>query len=604
MNKNSIKKLTANNELINTKFEGYKLQPFPEETNLCRTALPGGRLQINKLPHNNRMGFRELQARIRFSHLADGFPLNDHTGTAFYVDDEYAVVMILFDKVTRSTEFFQIAQLVRPLNSVPSYTIPDQEIPLESQYPSVIALNSGLVLACNGIGDIELIGLEAKSDNTVAGAVVASASYEGDTTEGMTPVPCVLLSAKIIKEKIVMIVHSRASGTKTVFNIATLEMDLPNASSVRRADGVYESKLTTLHIQQGPEVPVYHAITNDGDHCILGSEVRYETIRGLATDADVEMEPVCKTDGVAPYEWMQDDSEISMEFAIPVGVSKNAVTCNFTRDHLSLIVQEKNFTLSYPFRKLWSAIRPDESTWTIDSTAGKLTVSLAKHDEHTRWPHVFEMDDGNLEKVDPSRLQTIAERLEKFTSDVDEENPPTTAFVQAMQHPAATDMDEDIDEGREPVLFVVYNRHGQKVDEISSGNNEWICRSFDTHRHHRVLPTFCVKDDVDGTVYALNFEDEELKAKHIATFNAFAFVQASKRDSRFIHYDLLNQFVTIVESTRNAYIYYRSGEKNNVERQTLVDLTQGHATDVIGAQLILDRLLMVLTEDEIIVMEI
>lgn len=87
---------------LNAKFEGYKLTPFSETSNLFRSSLSE---QGNFLIHNDkndqqhRMGFRDLQARIRHSHLSYGFPLDQHRGSAFCIDQDFNLQMIVFDKV-------------------------------------------------------------------------------------------------------------------------------------------------------------------------------------------------------------------------------------------------------------------------------------------------------------------------------------------------------------------------------------------------------------------------------------------------------------------------------------------------------------------------
>lgn len=96
-------RLKVNSAHINANFEGYKLQPFPEKDSLFRQALPSGHLDVARegQQHNNRLGFRELQARVRFNHLTFGCPLNEHTGLAYFVDEDYAINAVTFDKVRR-----------------------------------------------------------------------------------------------------------------------------------------------------------------------------------------------------------------------------------------------------------------------------------------------------------------------------------------------------------------------------------------------------------------------------------------------------------------------------------------------------------------------
>jgi hypothetical protein len=82
---------------INSKFEGYKLTPFNK--GLYRTDLLQGNITIHKDNNDHRMGFRDLQARIRHSHLIYGFPLDKSRGSSFCIDQEFNLNMIVFDKV-------------------------------------------------------------------------------------------------------------------------------------------------------------------------------------------------------------------------------------------------------------------------------------------------------------------------------------------------------------------------------------------------------------------------------------------------------------------------------------------------------------------------
>ncbi|KAI9016382.1 hypothetical protein CLU79DRAFT_847571 [Phycomyces nitens] len=575
--------LTHDQDLINTNFNGYKLKAFPEETNLSRVKIPGDPLHVTHHPSHSRMGFRELQARVRFSHLADGYPIDAQTGSAFYVDTEYNVVMVVHDKSIHETKFHIIGQLTRPLNNVPSYVEPDITVPLDPHYPSLIAIGQNLLLAANGVGDLEVICITRSANGIFSGNFVLAAHYEGEGNEGVSPVPFTLLAARRVEDRIVAVVYSRVAEIASKFNIAMVEFDVPTGDYT----SPQHETLKVLHVQRGHEVPVYCAITKDGNHCILGSESNYENIheepKTIDEDMDLEDKP-------APnYEWTQDGSDITIQIKLEPNTPKSAITCNLTHQHLSLVVQS-NPNVSYPYNKLWGPISVEDSTWTIDSANGILSIFLTKQDEHARWPHVFDTDDHVLESIEKEHLAEMTARLAKFTSDTPE---PAT-------HPAATDMDEEIDEAGQPIHFMVYNRYGHLVQEISSGGREWLSNGFLDPDNKSILPSVCVKMDVDGLVFRLEDKEDIVQTTHTATFNAFAFVQASKRDSRFVRHDPHNKFAVIVESSRNAYIYHRTGTHVNTEAQTLIDLTQGHDTSVLGVQLILKNVLMVLTETDVI----
>lgn len=459
---------------------------------------------------------------------------------------------------------------------------------MDAQVPSVLALSAQLLLACNGDGVIELIELDGGK-----GRVVATADYEGAQDEGISPVPCVLLAARLVDSRITFVVYSRAAATKTKFNIAVLEWQVGN-------------DIKTLHIQQGPEVPVYCDLTPDSRFCVLGSEASYERLAEgdvAMEDADVQQRDALQQATAAaaadappppaPYQWTQDKADITFQMVLPAGTPPSAITCHFAPAHLTLMVRAQDFEVSYAYRKLWSTVRPDECTWTLEKD-GLLSLFLTKHDENTRWPHVFDADDGVLETMDQAKLAEITQRLEKFTQQTENKGGP---FVQAAQHPVATDMDEDIDQEGQPLRMVVYDRDGQRIQDITSGGHEWLCNSFEAPDQ---LAKVAIKSDVDALSFQLLETPKGLEPEHVAAFDALAFVQASKRDSRFVRYDPDHRFAVIVESNRNVYIYYRHGDKRATEKQTLVDVTLGHDVNILGVQLILDHVVLILTETQIV----
>lgn len=480
--------------------------------------------------------------------------------------------------------------MIKPL-PVPAFTQPSETVPIEPQIPSAISISHELVLASNGVGDIELIGMEER-DGVMLGTSLASVCYLGTGKEGITPVPCMLLTARKVKNKIMMVVCSHTATKKTEFNIATLEMDIPTSETERLSDGSFVLLLKTVHIQRGPEVPVYCAITPSGKSCIFGSEIKYikEDLQEIGDDKVMAVED--------PYKWNQDGADITIVFELPLDTPKSSINCKFLVDHISLLVQSNDdLLLSYPYRKLWSTILPDECLWTFES--GLLTLFITKSDENTRWPQLFDHDDGVLENLSQDTLLEIRTKLERLTAS---DGPMTSTFVQPAQHPASTDMDEEIDESGQPIVFTVYNMQGTVVDEFNSGSNSWICKSYDKTSQ---LPSVCLQMDVDGLVFSFTENpDHSIQIQHEATFDAFAFVQASKRDGRFIHYDPNFDFTSIIESNRNAYIYFHHDDKRTIEVQTLIDLTLGNDVDVIGAQLLLENTLMILTESQVIVIEL
>ena len=99
----SKRQFIPDKNLLNPKFDGYKLSPTNEKECVTRTSLPNGSdLRMNKFMSNHRLGFRDLQARVRLNHLAYGFPTSankQQQGVAFYVDLEFQVMSVFYNKV-------------------------------------------------------------------------------------------------------------------------------------------------------------------------------------------------------------------------------------------------------------------------------------------------------------------------------------------------------------------------------------------------------------------------------------------------------------------------------------------------------------------------
>lgn len=95
-------RLQVKPELLNPKFEGYKLKPFSEISNLIRSELSDNNIQVyNDTKSDLRMGFRDLQARIRYSQLIQGHPLDENRASNFCIDKDYNLHMIVFNKVKK-----------------------------------------------------------------------------------------------------------------------------------------------------------------------------------------------------------------------------------------------------------------------------------------------------------------------------------------------------------------------------------------------------------------------------------------------------------------------------------------------------------------------
>lgn len=126
----SKRQFIPDKNLLNPKFDGYKLSPINEEEHVTRTTLPNeSDLRMSKFMSNHRLGFRDLQARVRLNHLAYGFSMSanqQQQGVAFYVDLEFQVMRVTYNKVIFILNFCYIywpslPPPIHPIAHSPSY---------------------------------------------------------------------------------------------------------------------------------------------------------------------------------------------------------------------------------------------------------------------------------------------------------------------------------------------------------------------------------------------------------------------------------------------------------------------------------------------------
>jgi len=85
-----------NRDLLNPKFESYKLSPLTQEEHVSRHLLTYRPTQANVSGRNRvPLSFEEVQSRIRHNHLSVA-----HDGqSAFYVDENFNVVRVSVTQV-------------------------------------------------------------------------------------------------------------------------------------------------------------------------------------------------------------------------------------------------------------------------------------------------------------------------------------------------------------------------------------------------------------------------------------------------------------------------------------------------------------------------
>ena len=125
-----------------------------------------------------------------------------------------------------------------------------------------------------------------------------------------------------------------------------------------------------------------------------------------------------------------------------------------------------------------------------------------------------------------------------------------------------------------------------------------------THPAGDVPPMFCVRHDIDALLWrpVSTPVAEEFPCQHIGTFNALGYVQASKRDKKFMTCNDNLTFAVICDCSRNVYVYLQPEEKATVALQFVHTMGRENS-DILGLQATTTGLLFVLTNEELTVIK-
>ncbi|KAF0454383.1 tumor antigen cml66-l [Gigaspora margarita] len=651
--------------LLNPKFEGYKLKLFDDRNRLQHFPLPPPGITISRFS-SSKLSYKEIRNRIHYNHLFLGYEIIDRKKIFFYFDKELYISMVEYDQTSNFIITYRLINIPQFLGDQ-MHTEARDASPSNLEYPSLKALSSTLLLITNGSGTIFIVKILSDESNGYYGEIIHQTDInvcsegESEDNDRFNRVPFVILDGKIVGEgdnaHILFSIYytvpkqensnidnlPKNDSRKTLFDISLLKMSLDHPYNIQ-----------ILHTLRGNEIPLYYNIDIHGDGYVIGSNEEYDIIkRSSAQEFEVdeldEQDNVAEStqdvgvkeaksnndDKMAPYIWTQTSTDLTICFQLPPGTPKTAVHCNFTKTHLSLTINIDSSTSNtnllpqspipcYAFTPLFDLIDPSSSLWTIEPKIGLLTLHLEKHHHKTRWSHVFQQDDGVFETIDPNEFAEFRERLEKYTAELNDSTGNTVGhqgILDALRHPIGHEMEESVDFEEHAATIMWIDLNGKIGAKTSAGGHEFISRQFESFDEQKLtddvspMPSICLKLDVDGLVYTISHPSKPLESNasplimdHTATFNAFAFVQASKREKNFVFHDPNNRFVMILEGKHHAYVYWHSEDRVKHNEQFVVDFSEkiGKDTNIIGVQMISSKeaMIMVLASDSVIIIKL
>lgn len=478
---------------------------------------------------------------------------------------------------------------------------------LPKEYPSAAFLSSSVLFVADGSGGIHIFHI---SDS---GVFTLTASHQ------LPRGPSKLHSVHSVSETgALAIFSSRLVKSPNALPGKSVEFDVYAVKFVLSP----EEDMSELWSRRGNHVPFYTSYDSARQIYHLFGGCQYQNMEVPPPSAPYEpsadeFAPIPRAGESLdtkppPYSWTQTDESVTVAFALPSTTTKSDIHITIEPSSLDLSisgVENTNVTLPlYSDKRLWDGVRSLTSYWTWDKegghTFGLLTLYFDKVNAGSKWMHVFASPGSGEEAevpetLDPSELAQIRESMEKFTEAIRSgDDASGLGLGRGVPSLAENEMDEEADAnvGRTAFLTTVGPGDATPYPPVQ-------VLSTPVPGLRPEATSVIVKNDIDGIVFDL--QQSSLEWKHTTTYNALAFVLASKQETRFTHH-IPGKAVYAFESGAqnrggNVYIYRSDSHKALWAKQAILKVGNGSGGPLLGVGAIQDEKIVCLLERELVV---
>lgn len=307
----------------------------------------------------------------------------------------------------------------------------------------------------------------------------------------------------------------------------------------------------------------------------------------------VRDEPELPTKPESPvYSYIQSPEDVTVVFKLGLGTRKEDISVRIEPSFLDITVDGRT-----AIRGELEGLVDSCSTWSAADGYLEVVLIKAGGDDH-RWKGVVKDDLRGEEVFDPEYIEDVHERLKHLTSSEEE-----AAYADYGEM-------EDCDLSETDFHLVVLNGVTYKEENFSNITGHQFLFKVDTAEECRLV----LRHDVDGIVWAPRSTGKTFDMEHVATFNAFGYVSASKQDRQYVVAGPSLKYVALIDNRSHVYIYgtptspeggelknRKTGEVQNVAKQHLVRLEE--CAKIIGAAAC-DECIFVLGEDCLYAVEV
>uniref|UniRef100_A0A182SHT5 NudC domain-containing protein 1 n=1 Tax=Anopheles maculatus TaxID=74869 RepID=A0A182SHT5_9DIPT len=584
--------LAPDRKLLKTNFDGYilSLEPVP--------VLTADFTSTNS-PHRvkpNEQQYSYYHARL--------FGMQNHlvrdpwaTGQCYYIDVTGMVQRICYDSTLGR---------MRPLVAVfklplaPTDPAPDGDDTGTHRYNcSLVFPSEQLCLLSDGCGTVRVLETGDRTTGREWKLQSAIRPVENNLAEGVLPGGSMLLDGRFLVQDgkrllhcvLLQIEHHAMGKSKSLLHWITLEQSAPPGWT-----------LSVSRTLQSAGYPRYCVLDYHATGILVACD---EPFRFLYDSENPVVIPEPKPIGVDaaeqtaweqfPFRWVQTLEEINVTFDKQANVHYRVVTEPASPGGENCLKVFANDLLVIDGTQLFATVDHEQTVWAMDRKT--LEITLQKEAAGVVWPFLFP---GSPDETGASG---------------DSDSQPTSSDL-----PPATNLSAPLEacdfEGEQDTFYT--------LERLSCSNHAVTHTAvlgsgpplFAVTLRAGLPATFALRHDVDACLWQLQpvpFGSEDCRFQHEGTLHAFGYVQASKRQQKYLACPPGMEYAVICESHRGIYIYKghygaggaglrnRTGPQVAIGQYQFVSLKDWGEVLGISCE---DEMLMLLTEKALLMLQI
>lgn len=300
-------------------------------------------------------------------------------------------------------------------------------------------------------------------------------------------------------------------------------------------------------VLKGKCVPEYAAVRPQGKGLMLASQEPF-----ICTHVDgcpVEQpdpEPMEEEQTERVYFWQQTAETITVCVGMPEGVSREEVDFRLAPSSIRVGVLGPS-PLVILEGQLYQPVDPEASTWMLKDDKS-LEVRLQKASEGAMWPELVMGDRRGEYVINSQQAALIHQRLSHLTSEHLSVNPEKDKL---LNYNSSELEDCDLFPG-DGFSITHFDESLKPTQVMNLGSSQYL---FTVAVNPSEMPCLCIRYDVDAIVLQPHPEEPENTWEHIATFNALGYVQASKRDKKFVSCPPDFSYAVLCECVCRTFVY-------------------------------------------------